>query len=85
VAEYLTHSGVTVPPGDTVALARAAARLLDDPELSETLGSQARERLVENYTWRHAAENTLAAWKEVLARFQNASATRNSASRRGRR
>jgi glycosyltransferase involved in cell wall biosynthesis len=78
VAEYLTRAGVTVPPGDRVALARAATRLLDDPELAGALGKQARERFLSNYTWKHAAAATVEAWKESIADYSSDSATTNS-------
>ena len=38
-------SGILVPPGDAVALARAIAGLLDDPGRRERIGSAARERV----------------------------------------
>jgi glycosyltransferase involved in cell wall biosynthesis len=41
--------GLLVPPGDAVALARAIARLLDDPQLARRLGEAARWRARERY------------------------------------
>lgn len=43
--ELVTHeeTGLTVPAGDSPALAKAITRLLDDPELAARLGSKARE------------------------------------------
>lgn len=37
-------TGILVPQGDPVALATAMAKLIDDPELRERLGREARER-----------------------------------------
>lgn len=46
VPEVLEHgrSGVLVPPGDTVALAAAVERLIDDPAARSRLGSAGRAR-----------------------------------------
>ncbi len=76
VPEYLTRCAVTVPPGDPIALARAITRLLEDPDLAATLGAQAREKLLTSYTWKHAAEATLTAWREILTGPQSVSPTR---------
>jgi len=75
VAEYLTRSAITVPPGDPILLARAITRLLEDPQLARTLGRRARARLVKHYTWRHAAKATAAAWKDILSGPQAVSPT----------
>jgi len=76
VPEYLTQSAIAVPPGEVVSLARGVTRLLEDPELAATLGRRARKRLVENYTWRRAAEVTVAAWNDILSGRQTLSVTR---------
>lgn len=76
VPEYLTQCAIAVPPGDAVSLARGVTRLLEDPELAATLGRRARKRLVQNYTWRHAAEATVAAWNDILSGRQTVSVTK---------
>lgn len=49
-AEVLADAGLIVPPGDDEALARGLTRLLDDPELTKTLGERARRRAEEHYS-----------------------------------
>jgi glycosyltransferase involved in cell wall biosynthesis len=56
-----------VPPRDPQALAGAIRMLWNDAALRERLGSAARERVVQAFNWRQAAEETLAVYEEVLA------------------
>jgi starch synthase len=44
--------GLLYPEGDAEALARAFAELLDSPDLARALGRSARERAVEEFSWR---------------------------------
>ncbi|MCH7812339.1 MAG: glycosyltransferase, partial [Chloroflexi bacterium] len=60
-------SGLLVPPADAGALAQAIERLLDDARLRARLGEAARRRIVEHFTWRETAAQTLALYQEVLA------------------
>ena len=55
-----------VGPGDPEALAASVARLLDDPELAARLGAAGRARVVERFTWRAVAEQTVAWYRAVL-------------------
>lgn len=52
-------AGLLVPAADQVALAFAMARLAGDGELRHRLGSAARQRIVEQFTWRQSAERML--------------------------
>jgi len=51
IPEIIRHEidGLLAPPGDAEALARAIARLMDDPELRRSLGQQARLRILEKF------------------------------------
>lgn len=51
------HDGLTVPPGDAAALARAIARLMDDAELRRTLGQNARVKVLEKFDLRRNTEH----------------------------
>ena len=60
------ETGFLVPPGDTEALAEGLARLLSDRRLAARLGANARDLVMQRFTWRACAERCLAAY-ETLA------------------
>jgi colanic acid/amylovoran biosynthesis glycosyltransferase len=51
IPEIIQHGtdGLLAPPGDAEALARAIARLMDNPELRRSLGQQARLRILDKF------------------------------------
>lgn len=57
--EGIGAAGIAVPPGDAVALARAIATLLDDPERRRAMALAARRRAEE-----------LLGWDEAVARLE---------------
>ena len=59
-------SALQVRPGDPEALAAAVGRILDDPDLAARLGAAGRARVVELYTWRSVAEQTVAWYRTIL-------------------
>jgi glycosyltransferase involved in cell wall biosynthesis len=60
------ETALHVPPGDPEALAAAVGRLLDDPDLAARIGAAGRQRVVERFTWRAVAEQTVAWYRTVL-------------------
>jgi glycosyltransferase involved in cell wall biosynthesis len=60
------ETALHVPPGDPEAIAAAVARLLDDPALAARIGAAGRARVVDRFTWRAVAEQTVAWYAAVL-------------------
>ncbi|MCG5512750.1 glycosyltransferase family 4 protein [Ectothiorhodospira shaposhnikovii] len=66
--EVVTHEvdGLLVPVKDGVALARAIARLQDDPGLRRRLGEAAREKALREFDERIVIERTLGVYGELV-------------------
>ena len=60
-------TGILVPPGDAPALAEAVRTLMGDAELRRRMGQAGRERVLEKFSWRKAALETEAVYREVLS------------------
>ncbi len=63
------ETGLTVPPGDVDALARAVRELLASPERRRELGRAARRRVELEFRKEVMAERVLALYREVSARL----------------
>jgi glycosyltransferase involved in cell wall biosynthesis len=59
-------SALTVPPGDSEALAAKIAQALDDPELRAKVGAGGRQRVLDRWTWRHTAVETVVQYRALL-------------------
>jgi glycosyltransferase involved in cell wall biosynthesis len=59
------ETGFLVPPGDTEALGACLARLVGDRRLAARLGANARDLVVQRFTWRACAERCLAAYQTL--------------------
>jgi glycosyltransferase involved in cell wall biosynthesis len=64
--EVVGKAGILVPPADAQALKEAIVSLLDDPGRREQLGKLGIERVAKALTWRHAAQQTVAVYREAI-------------------
>jgi glycosyltransferase involved in cell wall biosynthesis len=64
--EVVGDAALSVPPGDTEALAAAIAKILDDDQLAHELGAAGRERVMRLYTWKSVAEQTVQWYRDYL-------------------
>jgi glycosyltransferase involved in cell wall biosynthesis len=60
-------SGITVPPADSVALAAAINRLLDDPELRAKFGRAGRLRAQSEFSVEAMSQRTVQLYESVMA------------------
>jgi glycosyltransferase involved in cell wall biosynthesis len=58
--------GTLVPPGDSEALAAAVTSLADDRTQLRSFGERARQRVLERFTWRRAADQALLGYAKAL-------------------
>ncbi len=66
--EIVEHgkSGWLVPPADPQALAEAIRMMWNNASLRRRIGDGGRQRIMEKFNWRKAAEETLAVYGEVV-------------------
>lgn len=62
------RSGLLVPPGDAQALAAALRRVLEDPELRQSLAARARERVDSGLRREQMASRVTGVYRELLVR-----------------
>ena len=60
-------AGLVVPEGDVAALRAALQRLLDDPALRRRLAEAGRARVLERFTQRRVAEETVSVYRELVS------------------
>lgn len=60
-------TALTVPPGDSEALAAKIRWALDQPDLRTTVGAAGRQRVQDNYSWRNTAEGTAEHYYALLS------------------
>jgi glycosyltransferase involved in cell wall biosynthesis len=59
-------TALLVEPGDSDALAARIRSALDDPALRARVGAAGRQRVVDQWSWRHTAERTVAQYRALL-------------------
>lgn len=59
-------NGLLVPPKNAVALAEALNQLIDDAELREKMGVEARKLILESYTNDHINRQTLELYRKMI-------------------
>jgi glycosyltransferase involved in cell wall biosynthesis len=64
------RTGLLSPPGDVAALAEALDRMLSDPALRRQLGEAARLRVLEHFTLRREAEETVKVFEGLLRSYR---------------
>jgi glycosyltransferase involved in cell wall biosynthesis len=62
--------GIIVEPGDVNAIAAAIEHLYGHPEIVEQMGTAARQRVVENFTWDHFRIRLLDAYETAMRRVR---------------
>ncbi|QDC13389.1 glycosyltransferase family 4 protein [Rhodococcus ruber] len=67
IPEVVGDAGILVPPGDSEQLAAALTRVLDDPAEQARLGSVARARVLERFSWAAVAARTAQAYRDTVA------------------
>ena len=77
------RTGWLYQPGDATDLARAIRQAERDRERCRTVGTAARERVVNEYTWRHNARRVVGIAEDLIAKRAGATA-RRSVGRRSR-
>ncbi len=68
IPEYVKHgeTGILVPPRNPEKLSEAILELLTDPKKSRTMGKKGRKRVLDNFSWKLAAEKIHEAYEEFL-------------------
>lgn len=64
-------SGLLVPPGDHSLLTNAICKLLENKDLRDRLGQNARRKLEENFNFNKIARATLSIYEQVIQRTNN--------------
>jgi glycosyltransferase involved in cell wall biosynthesis len=64
--EVVGNAGVLVPPADPQALSIAIQKLMDNPDHALRLGRKGFERIQDQFTWKRAAQKTVACYREAI-------------------
>lgn len=61
-------ASILVPARSSTAIANAIMELVNDPERRKRMGKEARRRVLEQFTWKKAAEEVVDVYKDEIAR-----------------
>lgn len=64
-------TGMIVPPGNSAALAKAIAALIEQPDRCREMGAAGAKRIRERFSWRRTAEETYDLYQEVIERHKS--------------
>jgi glycosyltransferase involved in cell wall biosynthesis len=64
--EVVGDAGVVVPHSDYKALAGAISQLFDNPQRARELGQAGYKRVMDNFTWKIAAQKTVDTYREAI-------------------
>lgn len=67
LGEVVGDAGILVPTKDPAAIADAIETLLNDPARRHELAKRGRARIEQQFSWRHAAAEMAALYREVIA------------------
>lgn len=65
--EVVGDAGIIVPKSNPQALAEGISRLLDNPELQQSLGQAGRARMLQHFTWTGAGDALTHYYNEAIA------------------
>ncbi|OQY08518.1 MAG: glycosyl transferase family 1 [Desulfobacteraceae bacterium 4572_123] len=68
--EVVGNAGILVPPADSNALEKAIVNLLDHPGYAAKLGMAGYNRVRNHFTWKKAAEKTVAVYQEAIRDYR---------------
>jgi len=64
--EVVGDAGILVPTGNSKAIADAIEKLLKDEKLRAELSKKGRERILEKFSWKRAAQQMTAYYLKVI-------------------
>lgn len=68
------ETAMLVPPGDSEALAARLRDALDNPDVARKIGLAGRDRVRDNWSWRHTAERTVEQYRIRLGQIPDPTA-----------
>jgi glycosyltransferase involved in cell wall biosynthesis len=71
IPEVIADAGLIFPESDSGQLANQMLRIIEDEDLQKKLATAGRKRVLENYTWNHAASQIYSAYLKVLDKREN--------------